>query len=309
MKDRTPIRLLKIKINDMNRNLRMTIVFVLLSSFMCCCGQAPGAGSANPFSIIWDIPVPAGYHRIVEAKLSFAEWLRGIGLKKNRTVYLYNGEPKRNQEAQFAVLDISTGNKDLQQCADAVMRLRAEWLYSLGDPWLIDFHTVGGTSLNFGQWAAGKRWRLGGGGLVGYMTGDIIHRQAEGSVRARQALATAYKDRKCFDAYLETVFGWCGTLSLEKELNRVPRFGDMQIGDVFIWGGSPGHAMLVVDMAEDRAGHKLYMLAQGYMPAQDIHIVKNPDERGLSPWYRLGEGPVYTPEWIFYPGQLRSWAK
>ncbi|HMH23486.1 MAG TPA: DUF4846 domain-containing protein [Puia sp.] len=315
----------------MNPNLLMAIVF-LLFGWASCGGQTRGAPGntgfqrvpvpeANPFPSIRAIPVPAGYQRVVEAKLSFAEWLRGVALKKNRMVYLYNGEPKHNQQAQFAVLDISTGNKDLQQCADAVMRLRAEYLYSLGDPGRIDFHTVGGASLNFGEWAAGKRWRLAGGRLVGYTTGAVIRRaaagseepglsgqaRAAGSVRIDQALATVYKDRKCFDEYLETVFSWCSTLSLEKELNRVERFSGMQIGDVFIKGGSPGHAMLVVDMAEDRAGHKLYMLAQGYMPAQDIHIVKNPSEPGLSPWYRLEEGPVDTPEWTFYPGQLRSW--
>jgi len=50
--------------------------------------------------------------------------------KKNKTVYLYDGSVKRNQAAQFAVLDISTGNKDLQQCADAVMRLRARFLFA-----------------------------------------------------------------------------------------------------------------------------------------------------------------------------------
>lgn len=35
---------------------------------------------------------------------------------------MYNVAEKQNQQAQFAVLDISVGNKNLQQCADAVMR-------------------------------------------------------------------------------------------------------------------------------------------------------------------------------------------
>jgi hypothetical protein len=87
----------------------------------------------------------------------------------------------------------------------------------------------------------------------------------------------------------------------------------MQIGDVLIRGGSPGHAMLVVDMAADSMGHQVYLLAQSYMPAQDIHIVKNPGGKGsaLSPWYRVDkrESMIETPEWTFYTRQLRGWPR
>jgi hypothetical protein len=78
---------------------------------------------------------------------------------------------------------------------------------------------------------------------------------------------------------------------------------------VLITGGSPGHAMLVTDMASDAAGHKIYLLAQSYMPAQDIHIVKNPMNDGLSPWYRADEPLIITPEWTFHSFQLRRWPK
>ena len=82
----------------------------------------------NPYPMVGAIPLPAGYHRITADKGSFAAWLRAIPLKKDRTVYLYDGSPKLNQDAQFAVLDVSVGHKDLQQCADAVMRLHfAQW--------------------------------------------------------------------------------------------------------------------------------------------------------------------------------------
>ena len=60
---------------------------------------------------------------------SFGEWLRTIRLKDDKHVYLYDGSLKKNQLAQFAVLDIPVGKKDLQQCADAIMRLRAEYLF------------------------------------------------------------------------------------------------------------------------------------------------------------------------------------
>ena len=41
-------------------------------------------------------------------------------------IYLFNGRLRDNQSTHFAVLDIPVGDKDLQQCADAMMRLRAE---------------------------------------------------------------------------------------------------------------------------------------------------------------------------------------
>ena len=75
------------------------------------------------------IPLPAGFERMILTKNSFGEWLRTIRLKKDKHVYLYDGSLKKNQAAQFAVLDILVGKKDLQQCADAVMRLRADYLF------------------------------------------------------------------------------------------------------------------------------------------------------------------------------------
>ena len=50
--------------------------------------------------------------------------------QKNKTVYLFDGSIKKHQSAQFAVVDISVVKKVLQQCADPVMRLRAEYLFA-----------------------------------------------------------------------------------------------------------------------------------------------------------------------------------
>ena len=42
------------------------------------------------------------------------------------------------------------------------------------------------------------------------------------------------------------------------------------------------------------------MLAQSYMPAQQTQLLINPNEKGISPWYRLkGEEQLVTPEWTF----------
>jgi hypothetical protein len=100
---------------------------------------------------------------------------------------------------------------------------------------------------------------------------------------------------------------YAGSYSLSKELQRVEDRGEMKIGDVFIEGGFPGHAVLVVDMAIDRhTGRRVFLLAQSYMPAQDIHVLRNPGDGTLSPWYEVEFGDIlYTPEWRFRWDQLR----
>ncbi|HEY4286022.1 MAG TPA: DUF4846 domain-containing protein [Puia sp.] len=244
------------------------IIFTLFGS----CRLA--AQHFNPYATISAIPVPPGYHRVPAESSSFVGWLRNIPLKKDRTVYLFDGRPKRNQGAQFAVLNISVGKQDLQQCADAVMRLRAEYLYSLRSYSVIDFYTEQGKRLNFAQW-----------------------QQTRGTGRGS------------FTNYLTTVFTYCSTRTLEKQLTPVTNYHTISGGDVLIRGGSPGHAMLVTDVAEDARGRRIYLLAQSYMPAQDIHIVNNPGDGAISPWYG-SEAPspyVQTPEWTFRTNELRGW--
>lgn len=218
--------------------------------------------------MVSDIAPPAGYSRVSSGENSFHEWLINIPLKKDNHVYLYDGSLKRNQAAQFAVLDISIGKKDLQQCADAVMRLRAEYLYDQKKYSEIEFRDNDGKTY---QWTGGS-------------------------------------NRPGFDHYLEKVFGWCGSASLEKQLKPVPEIKDIQPGDVLIKGGFPGHAMIVMDVAINDKGHKVFMLAQGYMPAQDIHVVKNPSDNDLSPWYEISDmKEIITPQWEFSVDQLRRW--
>jgi hypothetical protein len=231
----------------------------------------PTWSGGNPYPTIGSIPLPAGYHRVVQGDGSFGAWLRNVPLKKETTVYLYDGKPKENQDAQFAILDVSVGKEDLQQCADAVMRLRAEYLYSRGEYGSITFFTETGKRLNFADWTTDRR-------------------------------------RAAFDAFLRKVFMYCSTRTLARQLVRAS-LSMVDPGDVLIRAGSPGHAMLVVDVAEDNHGHRTYLLAQSYIPAQDIHIVKNPADN-LGPWYRADTSLVMvaTPEYTFKTNELRKWA-
>ena len=225
------------------------------------------SGRAISYDKIGSIGPPPGYNRVRTGRGSFGEWLRNIPVKKDSRVFLYDGRLKSNQSAQFVVLDVPVGKKDLQQCADAVMRLRAEYLLDQNRPGEIVFADN-----------SGKRYVY---------------------TESREEL---------FQKYLERVFTYCGSLSLEKQLKSTVDFNSMEPGDVLIRGGSPGHAVIVVDMVVDGSGKKMYMLAQSYMPAQDIHILKNPMNQDVSPWYELKPNAlIYTPEWLFKPSNLKKW--
>ena len=83
--------------------------------------------ASSSYKTIGEIPTPQGCKRIIEEGNSFGIWLRNIPLKHDPGIYLFNGRLRDNQSTDFAVLDIPVGDKDLQQCADAMMRLRAEY--------------------------------------------------------------------------------------------------------------------------------------------------------------------------------------
>lgn len=106
---------------------------------------------------------------------------------------------------------------------------------------------------------------------------------------------------------MDIIYAYAGTISLESELISVD-INEIEIGDLFIQGGSPGHAVIVVDMAfNETTGEKLFLLAQSYMPAQETQILVNPMDRDLSPWYSLNfeEEVIPTPEWTFKRSDLK----
>lgn len=210
---------------------------------------------------IQSIPTPAGYTRV--QAVGFGEYLRNVTLKSDKTVYLYNGQKKQNQDAQYAVLDVSVGDKDLQQCADAVMRLRAEWLFKTKQYDKIVFNSVDGKPVRFKP--PFEYWHL--------------------------------------QKHMGVVFALCNSWSLDRDM-KSKRIQDVEIGDVLIKGGFPGHVVIVVDVAINKNGEKAFMLAQSYMPAQDIHILKGED----GPWYFAREGVIETPEYTFHSSQLKTWA-
>lgn len=230
------------------------------------------------------IALPAGFVRISYPPGSFQDWLQHLPLKDSSAfVKLYNGSLKSNQHAHFRIIQIDVGKNDLQQCADAIMRLYAEFLYAQKQFTKIAFNFTSGHRAAFSNWANGFRPKV------------------KGNQVNWQKTAVADSSYSGFRAYLNTVFMYAGSYSLSRELKSIPKPDDLEVGDIFIQPGFPGHAVMVVDLAKNpENAEKIFLLAQSYMPAQEVHILKNLENRKINPWYRVNEGEkLLTPEWTF----------
>lgn len=257
--------------------MRRIIICLLMVAF---CGHMMAQDK------IWRIAPPQGFIR-KEAN-GFGNYLRNLPLKPIGTkVKLYDGSLKGWQGGAYAVVDMEIGTSDLQQCADAVMRLRAEYLWHEKKYEEIHFNFTNGMRVDYSKWAQGYRIKVNGNNTSWYKaTGEDYSYQT-------------------FRKYMNQIFMYAGTASLSKELKSIS-LSDLQVGDVFIIGGHPGHAMIVVDMAEDYMGNKAILVAQSYMPAQDIHIVTNLKDKAKSPWYIINRTTkeFNFPEYHFNSSQI-----
>lgn len=233
------------------------------------------------------VRAPEGYTRIPAEEGSLAAFLRSYPLKEAESpVLLYNGREKGNQGAHAAVFTLPIENEDLQQCADSIMRVYAEYFYQTGQYDRISFHFVNGFQADYVKWREGYRIAVNGNDVSWVSS------------------AAADESYESFQEYLRIVFAYAGTLSMEAEAQEIT-LEEIQVGDVFLKGGSPGHVVLIVDVCEKEDGSKAFLLGQGYMPAQEFHLLKNP-QHGEDPWYYEEEVtyPFSTPEYTFLEGSL-----
>jgi Domain of unknown function (4846) len=232
---------------------------------------------------------PTGYTRIKCDSNSFGAYLRAFQLYSiDHQVLLFDGTEKSNK-VHASVLKIDVGKKDLQQCADACMRLRAEYLFKQKKYDEISFDFTNGFTAKYKEWRSGKRIVVKGNSVSwgNKVTSDTSHAS--------------------FRVYMDKVFTYAGTLSLQNSLSKTA-LGTLQIGDLLLQGGSPGHTVTIVDMATNQAGQKIVLLAQSYMPAQEIHVLKNLSNPKISPWIVLEENKITeTPEWDFQANCFRKW--
>ncbi len=234
------------------------------------------------------IHTPEGFHREEVETDSFAAFMENYALYKDgKKVKLYDKTLKQNQDAHVAVLKMKLVEGDLQQCADSIIRLYAEYFYQNKMYDKMNFHLVNGFACEFSKWAEGMRVSFSGSSTTWTQS------------------AAANDDETVFEKYLRFVFAYASTISLSDESKKIKK-AEIQAGDIFVQGGSPGHAVMVLDVCTDDSGRKAFLLGQGFMPAQQFHVLKNPLHED-DPWYYVDEltYPLQTPEYTFEKGSLK----
>ncbi|MEL0643933.1 DUF4846 domain-containing protein [Olleya sp. Ti.3.14] len=213
---------------------------------------------------------PKGYKRVDYPIGSFQDYLRNYSLKPyDSKIINYDNSLYYWQKGHEGILDISVPKNGLQQCADALIRIRSEYLWETNKKDQIGFNFTSGHYCSWSDYAKGYRPKINGNKVTFSKT------------------ATANNSKANFYNYLNLIYMYSGTLSLFNELESVTKVDDLKIGDMLILGGSPGHIVMLADQVVNDKGESLFLLFQGNTPAQSVHLVKNLDDASMSPWYNL----------------------
>lgn len=217
--------------------------------------------------------VPDGYTRTTYPEGSFQSFIQNYQLKASGAkVINYDSSPYFYQSGHVGVLDLSVPKNGLQQCADALIRLRSEYLWKTNKKEKIGFQFTSGHYCSWSKYAAGYRPKIRGNKVSFHKTAPPDH------------------SKRNFYRYLNLIYAYSGTLSLYTELPKVQSSKNLRIGDMLVQPGTPGHIVMIVDEMKDANGNKRFVLAQGNTPAQSVHMLKNLSDTAISPWYELPKG-------------------
>jgi len=231
--------------------------------------ETPSLVNKDSLTIKSRVNVPVGYKRVVYKKESFQDYLRNYKLKPFESKIInYDDSEYFWQGGHIGILEIPVPKNGLQQCADALIRIRSEYLWEHNRNDEIGFKFTSGHYCSWKKYAEGYRPKINGNKVTFHKT------------------ANSDNSKENFYKYLNLIYMYSGTLSLYNELKSV-NAKDLKIGDMLIKGGSPGHIVMICDEVINEKGEKLFLLFQGNTPAQSVHLVKNLEDGNNSPWYQL----------------------
>lgn len=158
----------------------------------------------DQLSIITRVKVPEGYKRVVSPKGSFQAYLQNYKLKAyGSKIINYDGTAYFWQKGHVGILDISVPKNGLQQCADALIRIRSEHLWDQDRKVEIGFNFTSGHYCSWSKYADGYRPKINGNKVSFHKTASANHSKTN------------------FYKYLNLIYTYSGTLSLYHELPKI----------------------------------------------------------------------------------------
>ena len=256
--------------------------------FLVLLTACSNATSTNKFSPAANTSSTQASSTTIETKTfepgSWAYFLQHLEVVDSPVVD-YRGKKVRQQSKSAGIIPYDIGSRDLQQCADALIRLRAEYLFENKRHDEIGFHFVSGDYYSYKDYCSGKRPVPAGNGIK--------------FIQSDKATVIHSSLRK----YLDIVYTYASTISLARNQETASEF---EVGTMVIYPGSPGHCSIIIDEGRNGEGEKVFRLAEGYTPAQSIYVLRNPDKEGVDPWHKLEKGPIETASYTFSTYQLKK---
>ena len=204
------------------------------------------SGPCSGFSRVMDIPPPDGYARKNYPAGSYSDYLQNLPLKNDMSIYQWDGKNVWGVLYNvYAVLD-----KPLLFRSD--LEQCADFSMRL---WA-DYHKSHGdlNKLYLFDYHGSKKYFSNSG--------------------------------KKYNAFLKWHMAYSNSYSIKKGASAV--IGDiLDPGDMFVQNtdGGIGHVSIVVDVAVNQEGDRVYLIGYGFIPAQEFHIEKAKSGFGENGWF------------------------
>lgn len=236
------------------------------------------ASPAGADTIADRFPVPKGCTEATPEEGSFAAWLAARPLASEDTpVRTADGDRVRfTFSPALAVLDMDLLGP--QDCADSVIRLRGDYLWSAGGADDLTLKYLSGDAIPWARWAEGCRPKLN-------LARSRVARWDCGDTRT--------DGRDDFTAYLKNVMRYANSFALARDLTPIDP-NDVGPGDVLTQpnpSGGIGHAAIVArTITCDDGATRRHLVVNGFLPPQSVHVIGRRTSFGaLRPWFTISD--------------------
>jgi hypothetical protein len=229
-----------------------TFIYLLILSTLC------RVSFAQELEKILDIKLPdVSYKRINVEQNSFAEWLRNLPIKpKDSPVFDYKGRIHKSAKDTTIGKVIAWDIKDkyMEQCMDILVRFYAEYIWKIQNTSILSLPLPGG------KWIYWNDWK------------DGIRPVFKGINVELKKTASPDSSRSIFEKYLRTIFNVSHTQQFYHAYLMLNP-DQIKIGDFIVKKGTKSHAVMIVDLAENKEGDLIALIGHGDTPACEFHLL------------------------------------